>query len=148
MSYRKILVALDGSPRATSVLDAAVELARATGARLTLFRAVSLPIEMTPEVFVLAPDELQGHLEQRARAEVEKLAAGVPVNLIDGIAVRVGTPWQAILAAAHDASADLVVVGSHGHRALDTLLGTTAARVVNHADRAVLVVRPADAPAK
>ena len=37
--------------------------------------------------------------------------------------------------------ADLIVVGSHGYSGIDHLLGTTAARVVNHADRSVLVVR-------
>ena len=142
MSYQKILVALDGSPRATSVRNAALELARATGARLVLFRAVSLPVEMTPEVFVLSPDELQGHLEKRARDALDVLAKEIPAALLEGTAVRVGTPWQAILAEARDRSADLVVIGSHGHRALDTILGTTASRVVGHADRAVLVVRP------
>jgi nucleotide-binding universal stress UspA family protein len=40
--------------------------------------------------------------------------------------------------------ADLIVIGSHGYGGLDRVLGTTAARVVNHADRSVLVVRNAD----
>jgi len=35
------------------------------------------------------------------------------------------------------------VIGSHGYGGLDRLLGTTAARVVNHADRNVLIVRNA-----
>jgi nucleotide-binding universal stress UspA family protein len=39
---------------------------------------------------------------------------------------------------------DLIVIGSHGYDALDRLLGTTAAKVVNHADRSVLVVRAAE----
>jgi nucleotide-binding universal stress UspA family protein len=37
--------------------------------------------------------------------------------------------------------AALILIGSHGYSGLDHLLGTTAARVVNHADRSVLVVR-------
>ena len=37
--------------------------------------------------------------------------------------------------------ASVIVIGSHGYGGLERLLGTTAARVVNHADRAVLVVR-------
>ena len=36
---------------------------------------------------------------------------------------------------------DLIVIGSHGYGAIDRVLGTTAAKVVNHADRTVLVVR-------
>jgi nucleotide-binding universal stress UspA family protein len=35
----------------------------------------------------------------------------------------------------------LIVIGSHGFSGIDRLLGTTAGRVVNHADRSVIVVR-------
>jgi nucleotide-binding universal stress UspA family protein len=38
--------------------------------------------------------------------------------------------------------AALVIIGSHGYGGLDRVIGTTAARVVNHADRTVVVVRP------
>lgn len=34
-----------------------------------------------------------------------------------------------------------IVIGSHGHGGIDRVLGTTAAKLVNHADRNVLVVR-------
>ncbi|HVU00723.1 MAG TPA: universal stress protein [Polyangiaceae bacterium] len=34
-------------------------------------------------------------------------------------------------------------MGSHGYGTLDRVLGTTAAKVVNHAARSVLVVRDA-----
>jgi nucleotide-binding universal stress UspA family protein len=33
------------------------------------------------------------------------------------------------------------VIGAHGYGKLDRMLGTTAAKVVNHADRNVLIVR-------
>ena len=36
---------------------------------------------------------------------------------------------------------DLIVIGSHGYGGIDRVIGTTAAKVVNHADRSVLVVR-------
>ena len=146
MSFHRILVALDSSPRAPSVLAAAVELARCCGARLVLFRAVGLPVEMASETFVLAPDDLQAFLEKRARAELVELGESTPSGLVDGIDVRVGTPWQAICAAARTSTIDLIVIGSHGHRALDTLLGTNAARVVNHAGCSVCVIRPLERP--
>ena len=38
--------------------------------------------------------------------------------------------------------ADLIVIGAQGYGILDRIMGTTAAKVVNHADRPVLVVRP------
>jgi nucleotide-binding universal stress UspA family protein len=42
---------------------------------------------------------------------------------------------------ARSVEADLIVIGSHGYAGFDRLLGTTAAKVVNHAHCSVLVVR-------
>ena len=39
---------------------------------------------------------------------------------------------------------DLIVIGSHGYSGIDRLIGTTAAKVVNHAKQSVLVVRAAE----
>jgi len=58
--------------------------------------------------------------------------------------VRTGVPWQAICEAAREQEAELIILGSHGYGGFDRLLGTTAAKVVNHADRSVMVVRQPD----
>ncbi len=55
-----------------------------------------------------------------------------------------GPAWRAIMAAADDYDADLIVVGSHGFQGLDRLLGTNAGRVANSASRNVLVVHAAN----
>ena len=39
------------------------------------------------------------------------------------------------------AGADCIVIGSHGYSGFDRILGTNAAKVVNHAECSVLVVR-------
>ncbi|HEV3189281.1 MAG TPA: universal stress protein, partial [Polyangiaceae bacterium] len=62
------------------------------------------------------------------------------------IEVVVGTPWEAVCNAARAAGADVIVIGSHGYAGFDRLLGTTAARIVNHAACSVLVVRPSANP--
>lgn len=138
---RRILVALDGSPRAPGVLAAADALAGRTGARLILFRAVGLPTDLPPAALGLSPDELPAALQAWARADLERVAATVPAERLEGVHVKLGTPWQAICEAARELDVDLVVIGSHGYGGLDRILGTTAAKVVNHADRSVLVVR-------
>jgi nucleotide-binding universal stress UspA family protein len=140
---RKILVGLDGSPRSADVLDAAVRLARATSARLQLFRAVGVPPEVPAIALSVAPGELEKLLLDEARVALEALARTLPVELVTGESVALGTPWSAICEAARREEADLVVIGSHGYGGVDRLLGTTAAKVVNHADRSVLVVRAA-----
>ena len=42
---------------------------------------------------------------------------------------------------------DLIVIGSHPIHGVERVVGTVASRVVNHADRSVLVVRERDVAA-
>jgi len=67
----------------------------------------------------------------------------LPRELVGVLRPRVGTAWNTLCSVARDEQAELIVIGSHGYGGIDRLLGTTAARVVNHADCSVLVVRPA-----
>lgn len=137
----KILVGLDASPRARDVLDTAVNLARKTGGKLVLFRAVGIPLGLPPEAYALSPDSLEDMLEREAKQYLEQLAADVPAGLVETVHVHAGTPWRSICATAHEFGVDLIVIGSHGYQGLDRLVGTTASKVVNHAECSVLVVR-------
>lgn len=138
---RRLLVCLDASPRAALVLDAAVDLARRCGAKLTLFRGVGLQPDLPPEAYATSPNELMELLVARARDELTRLATRVPADLLEGVYAHVGVPWQAICDAAVERDADVIVIGSHGYSGIDKLIGTTAAKVVNHSDRSVYVVR-------
>lgn len=137
---KRILVCLDSSPRAGDVLAAAHDLARRTGAKLAVFRSVGLPPEFDKELLAISPNDVVGELEKRAKGDLEKLTASAKDD-IEGIYVRIGTPWDAICTEAKLLDCDLIVLGSHGYSAIDRLIGTTAAKVVNHADRSVMVVR-------
>lgn len=145
---KRILVCLDASPRAPVVLEAAVDLARRTSARLALFRSIGLPPEIDQEYYVHSPVNLIDTMLAKAKAELATLARGVPEGILEGSYVRVGTPWDAICTEAKELDADLIVIGSHGYGGFDRILGTTAAKVVNHADRSVFVVRGKGQPAK
>ncbi len=139
---KKILTCLDSSPRAPSVLAAASDMARRTGAKLTLFRSVGLPPELSREdVFGVSPNILLERLLGAAKEDLLRYRETVPASLIDGVEVRVGTPWDAICSEAKKLDVDLIMIGSHGYGGLYRVLGTTAAKVVNHAECSVLVVR-------
>jgi universal stress protein F len=138
---KRILVGLDGSPREPGVLAAALGLARTTGAELVLFRAVGLPTELPSEAYLLPPSEVTRLLEKQASDALIRVRAQVPNEITSRVRVAIGTPWEAICRVAKEEDVDLVVVGSHRYDMLDRVLGTTAAKVVNHADRSVLVVR-------
>jgi nucleotide-binding universal stress UspA family protein len=112
---KRILVALDHSSRAATVLASAASL---------------------------SADELTERLRSEAVLDLERLGAAIePPKLVVHVLVRIGSPWSAICQSAREHEVDLIVIGSHGYEAVDHVLGTTAAKVVNHADRSVLVVR-------
>lgn len=138
---KRILVALDGSPRAPVVLAAAAHLAQLCSAKLAVYRAVGIPPDLPPDLLGLRPDELEAALLSRARTELDRLLAATPATLVESIDTGLATPWDGIVRKARERDADLVVIGSHGFGALDRVLGTTAAKVVNHTDRNVLIVR-------
>lgn len=143
---KRILVALDSSPRAAHVLAAAIDLARRTNARLRLLRCVALPPELPANVWALPPAQVTEMYLAAAKLDIEEAASQVPPELLDGADAQVGVAWDAICGAARELDVDLIVIGSHGYGLIDRLLGTTAAKVVNHADRSVLVVRSPEPP--
>jgi nucleotide-binding universal stress UspA family protein len=138
-----ILVALDSSPRAPRIFATAVDLARQFGSRLVLFRAVGLGTAagLPQEARDAEPEKVPEILEHHAEHDLAAWAREVPPTIPSKVSVHLGVPWQAICNAARDERADLIVLGSHGFGGLDRIIGTTAAKVVNHADRTVLVVR-------
>jgi nucleotide-binding universal stress UspA family protein len=139
----RILVGLDASPRSKEVLGAAIDLARRTGAKLRLLRAVGLPPELPANIWALPPAQLTDSFLTAAKLDIDEAGAAVPPELYDGGYAQVGVAWETICRVAKEYEADLIVIGSHGYGVLDRLIGTTAAKVVNHADRSVFVVRTA-----
>lgn len=136
---RSILVGLDGSPRANDVLAYAESLALLTGAKLVLFRAFDLPPDMEL-AWPLSDREVVSAMRARAQEYLSACASKLPGALLREVRVARGRPWEALCAAASEQNVDLIVIGSHGYDAIDHLTGTTAAKVVNHARRPVLVV--------
>ena len=142
-AMKRILVALDGSERAKLVLAAAARLAELTGAKLVLFRAINIPLDLPREVLAVTDLPLEDVLKRSAHDDLDRMAGTLRRELVEAITTDFATPWDGICRAGRTQDADLIVIGSHGFGGLDHLLGTTAAKVVNHADRNVLVVRTA-----
>ncbi len=141
---KRILVGLDGSPREHEVLLTAQDLAERYEAELILFRAVGLPPEVPAEAYLQPELSLLDLLQGKASTALEACARALPERLQSRVQLKlsVANPWRGVCAAALEVQADLIVIGSHGYGALDHVLGTNAARIVNHAQCSVLVVRP------
>jgi nucleotide-binding universal stress UspA family protein len=137
---KRILVCLDGSPTQTSVLDAAAAVGSALGAKLILFHAVAIPVHLPQQALAVPPTDVGGLLSDMARTQLEELAQS-RADLVDRIQVEIGTAWRAVCETAKADAVDLVVIGSHSYGGIDRLLGTTAAKIVDHAPCSVYVVR-------
>jgi nucleotide-binding universal stress UspA family protein len=136
----QILVALDGSPRAPGVFNAAAEVASRFGATIHPFRAVVVPPEFPAAGAGSSLVRLSEYLLKSAVSDllrVAKPSRGVEVSVP---LVRVGQPWRLIVQASDELDVDLIVLGSHGYGPPDRVLGTTAAHVANCSTRNVLVV--------
>jgi universal stress protein F len=136
-----ILAAVDASDRARSVFDVAAALAAKFGAKLHLLRVISVPPEFPPAAAASHADPLPAHLEEIAIAQMAELTLRAPQLSVSPPIVAMGQqPWRVILENARRLNADLIVLGSHGYGGWDRVLGTTAGKVANLADRNVFVV--------
>lgn len=146
LSYRTIVVPLDGSQFAEQALGQAQAIAATTGAALVLVAVIPVLDDMAlAEVGIVpawAEAERQDEIEQRSR-----YLAGVAARLeAEGFTVRPhvvgGTPAEEILHASAAEHADLIVMATHGHTGVQRLwIGSVATKVVRSADGPVLLVR-------
>jgi nucleotide-binding universal stress UspA family protein len=151
----RILVPLDGSALAESILDQAVVFASLMGSELMLASVVQpIPVLLPP--FVWAPDRLTESPEQR-ELETRRYLEGIKDQLRRQghkvqSRVRKGSKIATeILALAREEECGMIAMATHGASGLDRLmLGSVADQVVRHADVPVLVLRPKirEAPAE
>lgn len=139
--FTRILLAIDGSERAEAVLVAGLDLSRSTGATVVVLRCVGLPTELGPEILGRSPDDVVQALLDAAAAGARELLDRHSNGLSAKLRVEVGVPAPTILRVADEEDASLVVLGAHGYRWTERVLGTTASRVVDRSTRSVLVVR-------
>ena len=138
-SFASILAALDDSARAPTVFATAVALARCTNARVSLVRVLTEPADIPPAANT-HPDHVGADVVRIIQAEFRRLTETAADVHFESPIVVDGDPWRRILEIAKQLDVDLIVMGSHGYHGVERVLGTVASRVVNHADRNVLVV--------
>jgi nucleotide-binding universal stress UspA family protein len=144
MRIRHILVPTDFSDSSREAFETAIEMARDTGARLTLFHVHHVPTTIFPDVILpITPelvhdiehsvDQMLQHLTERARK------AGVTADW----QTTFGTTHVEICLLAETSDVDLIVIGTHGRSGFShAILGSVAEKVVRKAPCPVLTVRP------
>lgn len=143
VSIDHVLVPIDGSPLADTVIPHARAIAEAMDARLTLFTVNEE--EMLPPPPGLAAFEYVEPTASEAsallkRAAAEFRASGVPVETATSIARDRGA---AILEFAESHAVDLIAMSTHGRRGIGRLVaGSVASGVLHHATVPVMLYRP------
>lgn len=136
---KKILVPVDGSKCSYKALDQAVELARLTGASLSLI-LVSDTGRFSSSLYELSLVEefiLQGARTLDMIMERVKDFDG-PLDKFHAV----GDSADEIIKLAEEGNYDLVVMGSRGLGAFSrALLGSVSNRVINHIKVSVLIVK-------
>ncbi|MHC3439664.1 universal stress protein [Natrialbaceae archaeon A-gly3] len=143
--YDTILVPVDGSPGSEGAIANALAFARETDATV---HALSV-IETLEELEEFDPDQrvaVRRASEKRAEEATGEVAAAadeVGVEVVRN--VREGRPDRTILEYAEEVGADLIVMGTRGLTAAQSIrLGSTTERVIARAEVPVLSVRLSD----
>ena len=144
MKMDTLLVPLDGSALAEAALPRAAEMARATGARLILLRAVQAHTFPGAD-----PIPAQVNAVRDAEAYLTEVAERMGVLGVREIkrSVWYGPAAAAIVEAAQFNHADLIVMTTHGRTGVGRLvMGSVAESVLRGTTAPILIVREAGAP--
>jgi nucleotide-binding universal stress UspA family protein len=143
---KTIIAAVDFSNATPGVLEMAVRLAKPFGAELRLFHVIEpepsyTAYGFTPEEFP-AMNTFQAEAKRRATQKLDELLATVRADVPASTSVlREGSPLHSLLDYVSESHADFVVIGSHGHGMLASLLlGSVAEGMVRKAAVPTLVV--------
>lgn len=139
-NYKTILVAIDFSNDAHAVADRAQQIAK-TNHSVTHIIHVIQPLNYiySSENFIGFPN-IEEQLRNEARAQLQQFSEYYHIPPAQQH-FEVGPAAREIHAVSEKINADLIVIGSHGHRGFAALLGSTANSVLHGSKCDVLAVR-------
>lgn len=142
--FRRILIAVDATSGAARAAEVGQELAATLRSEVALIHVVDPAVGLITEAGISAGEGV-AMAEQNAHALLTGLTNKSDL-VSPGLSVRqfveVGIAATQILKTAKEWSADLIVMGTHGHgRIRAALLGSVADSVLREAACPVLVVR-------
>lgn len=144
--FRNVLVATDFGESSDTAVDYACDLARASGAPLTIAHVWSVPYPAYVDALSMPTVEIQRAAREALEQEAERIRRGHGAGLEVSTLLVAGSPWRALVEAAGEHGFDLLVLGTHGRQGLGRLgLGSVAERVVRYATVPVLTVRGSEA---
>lgn len=138
----RILVPLDGSKMAETILPHVEYLARLTKAEVILL-CIAVPLRIYTDHVVTYPVDERAQLEE-AREYVESVAASLREKGLRAEAVaRYGSAADEIVNFAQEADADLIAMSTHGRSGLGRwVFGSVAEKVLRASATPILLLKP------
>lgn len=135
--YKTILVPIDIAhlEKSKNIIEVALDHA-APDSRIVLLNVIE---EIPNWAAIELPADLHDKSVAAAKQQLQDIAAASGREM--DTEVRTGHGYSTIMDFADELHPDLIVIASHRPGLKDRLLGSTASRVVRHADCSVLVVR-------
>lgn len=153
-SIEKVLYAVDLSKNAKPALSMALNIVKQYNAKLILLFVIEpLSASAMESVYFYFPKDSLKEMHERSIEDIkeninqqiqnlykEKIESELPnqdfeTHILDGV------PAPTIIKAAEKLNADMIVMGSHSHNALDNLfIGSVANKVINRSTKPVLLV--------
>ena len=145
--FKTVIVPLDGSEAAESVLPTAADMAKKLGLEVVLFRAYHIPYNAYAGdggAYAVNFDELMAGVRDEANEYLQKKVAEMKtlgVERVSGLA-KEGFAGDEIIAVGRNTPDGLIAMSSHGRSGVKRwVLGSVAETVVRHTADPVLVVR-------
>jgi len=140
-SYKKVVLALALNQDIDApIISKALDVVETSNAELLLVHAIESVSDFGMAYGVNAIVNVDDILYEQATKILSKVAEELNVPA-DRVFLLPGPAKQVILDHAKDCDADLIILGSHGHRGVRLLLGSTSNAVLHHAHCDVLAVR-------
>jgi nucleotide-binding universal stress UspA family protein len=147
-SLSSVIVPLDGSEMAESVLSPVADLALALSLQVILLRAYALPAatyggdDYYVPNYIELKDQIKNESDSYLSSKASSLRAQGVAN-VSTVAIE-GSAADAIISLSHATLDNLVALSSHSHSGLQRwVLGSVTEKVVRHCEDPVLVVRGA-----
>ncbi|MFP8879025.1 MAG: universal stress protein [Myxococcota bacterium] len=144
IEVRTILLPVDFSDNALTVIEWGSHLAEQHNSKLVLFHAYHLPVEFQQLEGAYLPPDFWANVKAEAQQSLNRFETDLRNKSLQvESVVREGYAATAIVEEAAEIGADLIVIGTHGLSGLKhMLLGSIAERVVQKAPCPVLTVKP------
>ncbi|MFC6053122.1 universal stress protein [Acinetobacter sp. Ac_877] len=145
-TYKHILVPVDESPISYAAVEQALSLAKELNSEVTVMSVIAIDPLVGIDFYKIAPAITDYFMQAEKNAQlrltdIERLFIrdGISVNtkVIRGVSASEG-----IIGIADEVSADLIIMGSHGHTGFKKMvLGSVAQNVLTQSPIPVLIIK-------